>query len=243
MNGLLFGTCGGRWMSAEPGAAGGAAPVETPPAADAAPAGDAPAPVKTPPAADAAPAGKPPAKGGDGALNLLDDAGEAEGGEPPSAEEAAAWRRGVKALDLGDGVAFDDALLDRLTPALMRLSGGDPARAEEVVRAYTGHALEQARLAAEREEAFNASLVAACRERWGADVRRVARLADAGGRAVFGDDLWGEIRSVRQFANNPDIMERLAAFGRGASPDRGVSPGRGAGRGAARATLSQQLGI
>lgn len=190
---------------------------------------------------------KNPAKKGDGELNLLDGGEDGDDGDQgdvqPTEEQVAEWRKGVKAIDLGDGVEFDDALLERLTPALMKLSGGDSSKAEEIVKAYTEYALEQNRKAVEQAEAFNGQLVASCRERWGKDLRRVARLADAGGKTIFGDKLWNEIRSVRQFANNPDIMERLAAFGRGAASDKGVASDRGGGRNARPVSLSEQLGI
>lgn len=252
-------------MAPEPGDGPGAPAPETPaaPAAEAKAepsdaktepsvekkgAPETPAP-ETPAAAPGAEAETGPAKEektakGDGELNLLDGGAEEGGGEPeaPTPEAVEAWKKGVKALDLGDGVQYDDALLDRLAPELMELTGGDGAKAERLVKAYTGHVLEEARRAQEAQEAFNAELVRQCRERWGADLGRVARRADAGGKAIFGEKLWNEIRSVRQFANNPDIMERLAVYGRAAASDRGVSSDRG-GRPEKTATLSQQLGI
>lgn len=270
MNRLMLALTGGaastRLMAAEPGPAGGTAgespaaeqPAETTEVQAEGSVGETAAgnpeadanPEENP--SDAKPNEKPaddkaaePAKKGDGELNLLDDAakdGEMPGDEAPSEEAVAEWKKGVKAFDLGDGVEYDDELVEKIAPALMKLTGGDPSKAEAVVKAYTEYALGLNRKAVENEEAFNSQLVTACRERWGKDLGRVARLADAGGRNIFGDKLWNEIRSVRQFANNPDIMERLAAFGRGASGDRGVVTDKG-GRSVRRVSLSEQLGI
>ncbi len=165
-------------------------------------------------------AGDAPADGGRDA-----PADAAKGGRPaaPSPEEVDAFVRGIPSLDLGDGVEWDDATLRAMAPALMEVAGGDPKRADGVVRAYAGFVQERARLAQEAEDAFNDGLVKECSRRFGDDLRKVAAYAARGGRAVFGDALWDEMKGVPQFANNPDIMERLAEVGRRATPDGGAA--------------------
>lgn len=155
------------------------------------------------------------------------EAADGGGGRPaaPSPEEVDAFVRAIPSLDLGDGAQWDDATLRAMAPALMEVAGGDPKRADGVVRAYAGFVQERARLAQEAEDAFNDGLVKECARRFGDDLRKVAAYAARGGRAVFGDALWDEMKGVPQFANNPDIMERLAEIGRRATPDGGaVSP-------------------
>lgn len=186
---------------------------------------EAPAPARPPRPArtlvEDAEAGDAPA---DGAKDPGAEDG-ADGGRPaaPSREEVDAFVRGIPSLDLGDGAEWDDATLRAMAPALMEVAGGDPKRADGVVRAYAGFVQERARLAQEAEDAFNDGLVRECERRFGDDLRKVAAYAARGGRAVFGDALWDEMKGVPQFANNPDIMERLAEVGRRATPDGGAA--------------------
>lgn len=165
-------------------------------------------------------AGDAPADGADGGRK---DGADGGGPAAPSQEEVDAFVRGIPSLDLGDGAQWDDATLRAMAPALMEVAGGDPKRADGVVRAYAGFVQERARLAQEAEDAFNDGLVRECGRRFGDDLRKVAAYAARGGRAVFGDALWDEMKGVPQFANNPDIMERLAEIGRRATPDGGAA--------------------
>ena len=171
----------------------------------------------------------------DGAKSLLDDEvrkpdeggkpGEGEGAKPPTAEEIDAWMKEVPALDLGDGVKWDDAALKAMAPSLMGLG---KEKSNEVIKAYADYAKDLAKRQAEAADAFNNGLIQECQKRFGDDLRKVVGFAKTGGRAIFGDRIWNEMKTIPAFANNPDIMERLAEFGRKVSTDGGkVSPSGG----------------
>ena len=180
-----------------------------------------------------APKGEEQPKGGEEApkkpVNLLDDpAGEEQpkGGEDekaPTDEEQKAYRESIKAIDLGEGVKWDDPSLEAMTPELMRLTGNDPKKAEGIVKAYTAHQQAQVRAMQERQDKFLNGLVGECKKRFGDDLGRMCELAKAGGKKIFGDEIWNVMRKEPSFANNPDIIEKLAAFGRSEKDDPGVT--------------------
>lgn len=162
---------------------------------------------------------------------LLDDddaqpAAPSPGEQPaqgPSAEEIEKFCSGIKATDLGDGVTWSDDALKAMAPSLMQLTGGDPAKADGVVKAYSSFVQEQSRRQQEAAEAFNTGLIKECQQRFGSDLKKVARYAREGGLAIFGDSLWAALKSTPAFANNPDIIERLAEYGRRIAEDGGVA--------------------
>lgn len=206
--------------SAEPAAAepapAGEQPAAAEPAAEPAQSADAPA---AKPAADARP------------RTLLEEADEPAAGDAPDdgvagkavdGEKLEAFKSSIRALDLGEGVRFDDAAFSDIAPELMEMAGGDPGRAEPLVRKYVQGEIARARAAQEAQDAFNAELRNQCRQRWGADTMSVAKAANAGGRAVFGDRIWNEMKGIESFANNPDIMERLAMVGKRLAVDGGA---------------------
>lgn len=162
------------------------------------------------------------------AKTLLDDedepVSEPKAGETPAPDEDAvsAFIKGIEATDLGDGVQWSDETLKAMAPSLMELTGGDPGKANGVVRAYAAHLQEQARKHTEALEAFNDGLIKECQARFGADLKKVAGLAREGGRAIFGDDLWAALKGTPAFANNPDVLERLAEHGRRVREDNGA---------------------
>ena len=192
-----------------------------------------PPPANDPPKNDPPPANDPPANDppkndppkNDPPVNLMgDDDGDEQHEEPkpPTEDEQKAYRESIKTIDLGDGVKWDDPSLEAMTPELMRLTGNDPKKAEGIVKAYTDFQRKQVAAQQERSEQFLSGLVDQCRERFGDDLQKICALAKAGGRKIFGDELWNVMRQERAFANNPDIIERLAAFGRSAQDDKGV---------------------
>ena len=189
------------------------------------PAGQPPA---NPPPAEQKPAEQKAAP----AASLLDDqpATPPASDQPAPDEEAVKkWTEGVKALDLGDGVTWDDEALGAMTPELMRLSGNDPSKAEGLVKAYATYQQNLRNRIDEANAAYANELVEECKRRFGPDLRQTLEQAKAGGLHVFGETLWKQLRSVPQFANNPDLIERLAAFGRTATPDRGAIPAKDTG--------------
>ena len=211
-------------------------PVTTPPADPANPPADPanpPADPANPPADPANPPSEPtePKK----LKSLLDDDDDDEtpANEPtdpaqPSAEDIDAWVKSVPALDLGDGVTWDDAALKAMAPSLMGL---EKDKADAVIKAYADYTKGIAKAQAEAADAFNNGLIAECKKRFGEDLKKVTTLAKQGGVAVFGEKIWKEMKSVPAFANNPDIMERLADIARRFATDGGkvVSDGAGGG--------------
>lgn len=214
----------------------------TPPAAPSAPAAPA-APAATPPTTPTSPT-SPAAPSSDGTLNLLDDPQPAAPDGSPAAApdappdpEAAARKQTILAaippveLALSDGrkLAWDNQAVDAVAEVFAR-HGVAPEVAKEAVDAYAARFLksaeDRAAAAAKKQADANASMVKACRDRFGADLPRYAEMARKGGLDIFGDKAWGMLRSVPAFTNNPDILAALAARGRAITND--PSP-RGAG--------------
>lgn len=167
-------------------------------------------------------------------VNLLDD--EPEGGEEPGGgeeeptkdgepteDEIKAFKDSLAALDLGDGVKFDDAAFDAFAPELMKLCGGDGKKAEGLVKAYTEFTLKREQAMQANEDAFTGELVKMSRERFGNDLKKVLADARRGGAAFFGEKIWADMRQIPTFANNPDIIERLALYGRKIAEDTGAT--------------------
>lgn len=178
-------------------------------------------------AADGDGNGNAPKKGG----SLLDDdeepthekkedEGAADEGanKVPTEEEIDAWCKSVPELDLGDGVKWDNAVLKAMAPSLMGLKKEESGR---VIKAYAEYTKAQAKAQAEAADGFNNGLIKQCQERFGEDLPKVAQLAKSGGREVFGDKIWNEMKKIAAFANNPDILEKLAAVGQRVATDRG----------------------
>jgi hypothetical protein len=207
---------------ADPAATPPADPPPVPPASDPADPAD---PPKDPPAPADPRADPPPAQ----VKTLLDDddpPAEPKADDPadpagPSDEDVQKFCEGIPALDMGDGVKWDDATLKAMAPSLMELTGNDPAKAHGVVKAYCEFAQRQAKAQMEAQDAFSRGLVAECQKRFGEDLKKVATLAKQGGLAIFGEQIWNEMKKVPAFANNPDIMERLAEAGRRYATDGG----------------------
>ena len=159
---------------------------------------------------------------------LLDDEEEPAKGEPeaasgaPTAEDVEKFCKGIPATDLGDGVTWSDDTLRAMAPSLMELTGGDPSKANGVVKAYSSYMQELSRKQQEAAEAFNDGQLKECRKRFGDDLPKVAKAARVAGRAIFGDALWNALKATPEFANNPDVLERLAEHGRRISQDGGA---------------------
>lgn len=147
---------------------------------------------------------------------------EADAPTTPNEEDVKKFTEGVKAIDLGDGVTWDEPALQAMTPALMKLTGNDPAKAEEVIKSYTAYKQEEMNKVEEANQAYATALVAECKSRFGADLPKVCDLAKIGAEHIFGIELWKQLRTVPQFCNNPDIIERFAAIGRTVKPDTGA---------------------
>lgn len=227
-------------------------PVTTPPAEPATPPSEPatppanppsnpPSEPTTPPAEPATPPSEPTAP--KKLKSLLDDDDEPPANEPtdptqPSAEDIDAWVKSVPALDLGDGVTWDDAALKAMAPSLMGL---EKDKADAVIKAYADYTKGIAKAQAEAADAFNNGLIAECKKRFGEDLKKVTTLAKQGGVAVFGEKLWKEMKSVPAFANNPDIMERLVDIARKFATDGGKVAPNGAEGGSDKDDLLKRM--
>ncbi len=193
---------------------------------------------KDAPAADAAKdAGKPADAAEKPVRNLLDDEPEgggeksADAGAAPDAESVKAWTAGIKATDLGDGVKWDDPLLDAMAPELMKMSGGDPKKAEGVVKAFTDYRRAVAKRMAEGAAEIDRQNISACEAEFGQDLKKVVKLAREGGRIAFGD-LWDVVRQERRVCNHPAFIRQMARIAQRFATDTGhVAPKEGAGDG------------
>lgn len=139
----------------------------------------------------------------------------------PTEEQSKAFTEEVKKIDLGEGVTFDDNAMTVMAPALYKLTGGDAAKAEEAVKAYSE--LKKAE-AAQAEEARNKhcdGLIEADKKKFGADLPKVVELAKVGGKAFFGEKKWNVLKGIPEFVNDPDILEALAGHGRRVQNDKG----------------------
>lgn len=228
-------------------------PVTTPPAEPATPPSEPatppanppsnpPSEPTTPPAEPATPPSEPTAPKKLKSL-LDDDDDETPANEPtdpaqPSAEDIDAWVKSVPALDLGDGVTWDDAALKAMAPSLMGL---EKDKADAVIKAYADYTKGIAKAQAEAADAFNNGLIAECKKRFGEDLKKVTTLAKQGGVAVFGEKIWNEMKSVPAFANNPDIMERLADIARKFATDGGKVAPKGAEGGSDKDDLLKRM--
>lgn len=213
------------------------APAEpTAPAAAAAPTAPTAPATPTAPTAPAAPAA--PTNPDEAPLeNLLDTpatAATSTPAEPTVTDEAIGeFLKGIPALDLGKDaqgkpIVWSDGALKAVAPAMIAQKlTQDQAKA--VVFAYVEYAKAQnaAQVKAARE--YNAHLIADAKQKFGPDLPRFAREADAGGRSIFGDEIWNEMRTITAFSNDPRIIERLAAVGRGVQTDPGADPASPAG--------------
>lgn len=175
--------------------------------------------------------------------SLLDDDDEPPANKPtdpaqPSAEDIDAWVKSVPALDLGDGVKWDDAALKAMAPSLMGL---EKDKADAVIKAYADYTKGIAKAQAEAADAFNNGLIAECKKRFGEDLKKVITLAKQGGVAVFGEKIWNEMKSVPAFANNPDIMERLVDIARKFATDSGKVAPKGAEGGSDKDDLLKRM--
>lgn len=174
-------------------------------------------------------------KGGKSLLDDDDDQGnqggdQGNGDQPPtgpSEEDVAKFLGGITKDNLGEGVEFSDATMKAMAPALMELTGGDAKKAQGVVNAYAKYVATQMKAAAEAEAAFNKAQMEECKTRFGEDLKKVANYAKAGGKAIFGDKIWNTMKTIPAFANNADIIERLAEYGRKIAQDGGHSSPKG----------------
>ncbi len=138
----------------------------------------------------------------------------------------------MKARRGDDGAAapaWDDGAVKAVVPLFIKHKVSDAA-ANEIIGAYARHVSAQYKAAHEADRAVLAKMRAACEERFGKDLKRVAAEARRGGAHVFGAELFRRLAAVEAFGSDPDIIEALAVVGRGLAPDRATVGGGAGGR-------------
>lgn len=167
-------------------------------------------------------------------LSLLDDEGEGEekseaqesAPPAPNEEETKAFYEKLSAVDLGDGVTRDDELLKEMTPALMAMTNGDPKKAEGIVNAYASFVKAKEKRELESQILYENALVKQCEAEFGADAKRVAKMADFVGSKILGEE-WKAMRSVKSFFYNPNVIRRLSSLYSMFAQDTGKMPPNG----------------
>ena len=234
------------------GAPGGAPPPAAPPPSTP-PAGDPPPPPpaggsQTPPAPPPPPApttkDQPPASGPKPTiLGSVKDEGQPPpappaGGKPPATPPAAPDAKAVSdfiggiKVDYGQDVdgkplPADAKALERIAPLMMK-HGITPEAASEIIQADVAYRQEMVAAWQQRNQEVADQMAAATEKELGADLPRFAAEAVRGGRYLFGDELWNELKAVPHFSNDVRVVKALAALGRSLKNDPG--PG-GAGGG------------
>lgn len=165
--------------------------------------------------------------GDDGAGSLL-GGDEGEGGEgegqqakPPTPEEVTKFTEAIKVKGAdGKDIEIDKEAIAALAPVLMKHKL-TPETASELVGVYAAYAAQaQTKAQTAHMEQVKAVRDASVKE-FGEDLPRMAKEANAGGKAIFGK-FWQILRGIPEFCNQPDVIRGLAAHGRSISNDQGA---------------------
>ena len=213
--------------NAPPHTGDGAPP--TPPAGEKPPENPPPA---NPPAAPAKPTtilgavkdeGTPPASG--------DKPPENQPPQPPDQKQVSEFLAGLK-VDYGKDaegkpLPGDSKALERLAPVMLKHKVSADA-ASEIIQTHVLHQQEMIAAWQKQNEEVADRMAEQTQKELGADLPRFAAEAVRGGRYLFGDELWAELKAVPHFSNDVRVVKALAALGRTLKNDPG--PG-GAGGG------------
>lgn len=170
--------------------------------------------------------GGPGSEGADGASLLGgDDGGEGGEGEgkatPPTPEDVTKFTEAIKVKGAdGKDIEIDKEAIAALAPVLMKHKL-PPETASELVGVYAAYAAQaQTKAQTAHMEQVKAVRDASVKE-FGEDLPRMAKEANAGGKAIFGK-FWQILRGIPEFCNQPDVIRGLAAHGRSISNDQGA---------------------
>lgn len=180
------------------------------------------------------PAKEPEQKEPEPVKTLLDDDDEEKDGQndgekkeeeqkEPDQQSVDDFKMQIKeVVKLPDGVEYDDEALNAMAAPLMELTGGDPKKADRVIKAYTDFRRKESNAQIEEQNRYAKALSEECTKRFGKDIKIFSKDAREGGFKVFGNDLWNVLRHIPQIGNNPDMIERLAMINRKLSSDPAV---------------------
>lgn len=170
--------------------------------------------------------GGPGSEGADGASLLGgDDGGEGGDGDgnvtPPTPEDVTKFTEAIKVKGAdGKDIEIDKEAIAALAPVLMKHKL-TPETASELVGVYAAYAAQaQTKAQTAHMEQVKAVRDASVKE-FGEDLPRMAKEANAGGKAIFGK-FWQILRGIPEFCNQPDVIRGLAAHGRSISNDQGA---------------------
>lgn len=170
-----------------------------------------------PPAAPpAAPSGTPPAN----------PPGTPPDSPPPPDEKAVAEIvKGMTDAITGDeklkAFPLDTEGIKALAPLFIE-AGLDQAKAGKIAKALVSRQQAQMDEFIAKDKEMLSQMVAATKAELGADMPAFVQHARAGGRAVFGDELWAELSSVAAFGSDVRVIKALAAVGRSVATDTGA---------------------
>ena len=113
-----------------------------------------------------------------------------------------------------------------LAPALaeMGISGEQGKGVFAAIRAFEGAKMSRE---IKQRNSEVAALAEATKTELGADLSRFVTEAKAGGEALFGAEVWKELRTIPAFCNDVRIVKALAAHGRSVGSDTGTHAGSG----------------
>lgn len=214
------------------GAPGGGTPPPTPPATPPAgdpppPAGEKPTPASPPPAP--APSGEKPT-----ILGAVKDEGtppasgekppENQPPQPPDQKQVSEFLAGLK-VDYGKDaegkpLPGDSKALERLAPVMLKHKVSADA-ASEIIQTHVLHQQEMIAAWQKQNEEVADRMAEQTQKELGADLPRFAAEAVRGGRYLFGDELWAELKAVPHFSNDVRVVKALAALGRSLKNDPG----------------------
>lgn len=167
-------------------------------------------------------------EGGESLLAGDEGAGGGEGDEgdakPPTPEEVIKFSEAIKVkgpdgkdIDVDD---VDKEAIAAISPVLMKHKM-TPESASELVGVYAAYALGEQVKAQKAHMDQLKTIREATQKEFGEDLPRIAKEANAGGKAIFGK-FWQILRGIPEFCNQPDVIRGLAAHGRSISNDQGA---------------------
>lgn len=167
--------------------------------------------------------------------SILDDSGEGEGeGEGsrsdgqddnknlPTPEAVAEYVSGIKITDKdGNDLKVDQDAINFLAPMLMK-HNLDKDAAGELIQQYANYATKKVAEGLKKHNDGLEQMTNQLKEEFGKDLPRFAKEANAGGKAIFGEQGWNWLKSIPEFCNQAFVIKGLAEVGRSIGNDTGT---------------------
>ncbi len=152
---------------------------------------------------------------------------------PATDEQVASFVEAIPAIDLGAGpdgnpIPLDSAAIKAVAPAMLK-HGLKPEQAKDIIAAYGEHMKAQVAEQVKTEREFITGLVTTAKTELGNDLPVFVADAKKGGAALFGNELWAQLKAVPALANDVRFIKALAAYGRSIKTDDGAGAAGGGG--------------